>query len=707
MRKIDNKAIFEQFTSSEKYLRRASEMYDEYFKQPASRKLIEQIYHELQRYAGTNVPDFDGYQSYIFTTYLSKLTDKTIVFPRFEYANPNRLVSEIIDGSVSEYEKSICVVNMLPLIYAHLANKSRQYSELGPTNDYLLDFNSLKLLHSLLSGDFSCVLAVFMEDIDSENLTYLDDDLSGLSITALVNRFCKAVKRRERSVCYKILGSAKDFDSGESDYLESVAHFYDQEYDKAIRFALKVKDGDTDHSSAVSLLLECYARLGDIHRLVDCILDNKDLKYPSLLLVYLYQETFLNSEEGNKLWLYTHDAEISKLIDYGNHSAAPGTMEDKYYIKLVKNTVDCVVKIYTECRNTFCYTADGNINLAGSKHCLAPQLLPDFPVFVPIKSLVRNIPEGVIPISEKWLGNFRQMAMRAIGIIAGTSSKVTINGQEFRSVELLLIGLESAYNLDLLTQFKYLLNRNIDTLITCYKYQKDERIADLILRAFTEESISGNLNEKIKDFVATGLKDWVDNRSLKQKLVAGKLSAKAKFAIESAEYLYQLSTTIDWGWKDAGMISLAYFRIIEVEINQKLILPTLNSLSMKQVIKLAKQAPQKQWGKILYKLKNVKKGCISGLMLGEMEIFFNNIGSKSVKGDCFAQSIKSSICKQLADVTNISSFISFMENDVLKDTIRDKYRNPPAHTRYLPYETALECREYFYFAMQQLQEFLK
>ena len=270
-----------------------------------------------------------------------------------------------------------------------------------------------------------------------------------------------------------------------------------------------------------------------------------------------------------------------------------------------------------------------------------------------------------------------------------------------------MIRLESAYNLDSLRQFIYLLNRNIDTLIACYKYQKDERIADLILRAFTEESISGNLNEKIKNFVATGLKDRVDNRSLKQKLVAGKLSAKAKFAIESAEYLYQLSTTIDWGWKDAGMISLAYFRIIEVEINQKLILPTLNSLSMKQIITLAKQTPQKQWGKILTKMKNVKKGRISGLMLGEMEIFFNNIGSKSVNGDRFAQSIKSSICKLLSDVNNIGSFISFLENDVLSGKLRNKYRNPPAHTSYLPYKTACECREFFYNAMQQLQESLK
>ena len=434
MRKIDNKVTFEQFTSSEKYLSRASEMYDEYFKQPASRKLIEQIYHDLQRYAGTNVPDFDGYQNYIFTSYLSKLIDKTIVFPRFEYENSNRLVSEIIDGSVSEYEKSICAVNMLPLIYAHLANKSRQYSELGPTNDYLLDFNSLKLLHSLLSGDLSCVLAVFMEDIDSENLTYLDDDLSGLSITALVNRFYKAVKRRERSVCYKILGSAKDFDSGESDYLESVAHFYDQEYDKAIRFALKVKDSDTDHSSAVSLLLECYARKGDIHKLADCIADNKTLKYPRLLLVYLYQETFLNSE-GNGLWLDTHDADIAQLIDCGNHSAVPDIMENKYYIKLVKNTVDCIVKIYTECRNTLCYTKDGNINLAAvSKYCLALEIIigHQFPIFDPVKCLVSKIHKKVTAISEAWLDDFRQMAMSAIGIIAGTSSKVTINGQEIR-----------------------------------------------------------------------------------------------------------------------------------------------------------------------------------------------------------------------------------------------------------------------------------
>lgn len=706
MRKIDSKALFKKFTSSEKYLSRASEMYDEYFKQPASRKLIEQIYHELQRYAGTNVPDYDGYQSYIFTTYLSKFADKATVAPKFEYANPNRQLSEIIDSSVSEYKKFLYVLDMMPMIYAHLRNKVMQCAEPRQTADYLLDLNSLQLLQSALSRDLGLVLAVFMEDTDSENLTYLDDDLDDLGTLALLDRFVKAIKRKERSVCYKILGKARDFDPGEGDYLEAVVHFYDQEYEEAIRFALKVKDGDPDYSSAVLLLLECYARQGDIHKLADCVMTNKAMKYPSLLIPYLYQETFLNSA-GTSDWFDINQTDIVNFLEYGGHSVASDTMEDTYYIKLVKNTVECIVKIYTVFRSALCYKADGSTEpAADSKYRLALQMIKH-PAFSPIEGLAGKIEECGTAVSEAWLDDFRQMAMNAIGAITGASSKITINNLEFHSLDLFLLGLESAYDLDLLTLFTDSVNGNLDALIRFYKSQTDERIANIILRAYTEESISGSLNEKIRNFVAEDLKDRVDNRSLEQKIAAGRLSKKAKFAIESAEYLYQLSTRIDWGWRDAGMISLAYFRIIEVEINQKLVLPILNSPGFDRIITLEKQSPAKRWENIICKLKKVSKGDVSGLMLGEQEVFFRTIGSGIAAGDPLAQSIGNSISRLLSDGTDTGSFLSFLEKDVLSGKLRNKYRNPPAHTSYLPYKTACECREFFYRTMQRLQESIK
>lgn len=43
---------------------------------------------------------------------------------------------------------------------------------------------------------------------------------------------------------------------------------------------------------------------------------------------------------------------------------------------------------------------------------------------------------------------------------------------------------------------------------------------------------------------------------------------------------------------------------------------------------------------------------------------------------------------------DVNRLIEFLNTTLLLDKNREKYRNPPAHTKYLPYETACECREY-------------
>lgn len=90
-----------------------------------------------------------------------------------------------------------------------------------------------------------------------------------------------------------------------------------------------------------------------------------------------------------------------------------------------------------------------------------------------------------------------------------------------------------------------------------------------------------------------------------------------------------------------------------------------------------------------------------------MEYFFRNIGSGIIEGDTLSQDIRSAIKRLLVNETDLDYFILFLENNVVNKNNRDKYRNPPAHTKYLPYKTACECRDYFYQSMQQLNVMLK
>ncbi|WP_066255626.1 hypothetical protein [Neobacillus drentensis] len=56
------------------------------------------------------------------------------------------------------------------------------------------------------------------------------------------------------------------------------------------------------------------------------------------------------------------------------------------------------------------------------------------------------------------------------------------------------------------------------------------------------------------------------------------LSPMGKQAWRSSENLYLYMTTLNHKWHDAGMLCLGYFRIIELEFNEKLIKPTVQKL---------------------------------------------------------------------------------------------------------------------------------
>ena len=100
---------------------------------------------------------------------------------------------------------------------------------------------------------------------------------------------------------------------------------------------------------------------------------------------------------------------------------------------------------------------------------------------------------------------------------------------------------------------------------------------------------------------------------------------------------------------------------------------------------------------------NYKDG---GFMLGVLDHFLRNIGSEYDMADGLATLVR----KQLPIVLNSYGLEKFEDGffeEMTKDEIRNKFRNPPAHTKYLPYETACECREMFRKSILQIGDMLK
>ena len=86
-------------------------------------------------------------------------------------------------------------------------------------------------------------------------------------------------------------------------------------------------------------------------------------------------------------------------------------------------------------------------------------------------------------------------------------------------------------------------------------------------------------------------------------------------------------------------------------------------------------------------------------MLGNIQYFFRNIKKPMTKDpdkDLLFIEINNNLCK----ILNQQGIQEFREkNDCFSEIVSRKkietFRNPPAHTNYLPYKIACQCRDYF------------
>ena len=205
-----------------------------------------------------------------------------------------------------------------------------------------------------------------------------------------------------------------------------------------------------------------------------------------------------------------------------------------------------------------------------------------------------------------------------------------------------------------------------------------------------------------------------------EKRIYGKLSSRGIYAFQIAEWMFNKSREEDYSWKDAGPIALNYFRIIELELNQKMVIPLLKNGKYKEISKVyksekkslddeGKENLRNRFGRILGSLQQVSnpKSSADGLELGTLLYLIKNICIKEASpyqiGDKTGRFIFSEVTKQLTNQGK-EALNSGELADLISDEKRERYRNPPAHTRYLPYSIACECRVYVMSSIYKLSD---
>lgn len=218
----------------------------------------------------------------------------------------------------------------------------------------------------------------------------------------------------------------------------------------------------------------------------------------------------------------------------------------------------------------------------------------------------------------------------------------------------------------------------------------------------------------------TKLREMLDNLCLNQdasfeedatyRSVLGMLTAPSKLLYASAESSYRAARDSDYGWKDAGMLSLGFFRLVEVELRQRLLVdvfgkkdPDVYQWQHAVDERCMQESENSQYGEFVV---GKEKFALSRTLLAlrqpeklsmeQMEYCFLLLSEQAEiapEWDIYRESLRRKFYRVLS-----TEGIQASKDGRIAQAIclqkRQYFRNPPAHARYLSIEKAEECRDY-------------
>lgn len=218
----------------------------------------------------------------------------------------------------------------------------------------------------------------------------------------------------------------------------------------------------------------------------------------------------------------------------------------------------------------------------------------------------------------------------------------------------------------------------------------DYNIAERIRKLLKECNI-----ETKEEIEKEELRNWLSNTGWK--------------LYNSAEEFYSFAINSKIIALDASSISTAFFRIFEIEFNDKIIEPLIRRLnydSLKTEFRnekarkydnTEKDSYQNKWGLLLSKIKKIQDPSdkLTTLELGNIRYLFENIrtsfDSSNNVTDPVGDKLYEIMKGFLSEEGKVALFNGQLEAIISEDRI-NKYRNPLSHTEITPLSTAKESR---------------
>jgi hypothetical protein len=229
---------------------------------------------------------------------------------------------------------------------------------------------------------------------------------------------------------------------------------------------------------------------------------------------------------------------------------------------------------------------------------------------------------------------------------------------------------------------------------------RDPRFMDLIGLGYqVAVMIDHPLADELRIAIdALGVKEVQTNaeETAQRHATARRLSPMGRESYRLALRAMDASIGQDMLWRDAGLLALGFFRILEVELDERFVRPVANGIALDQFDAVVAAAPpdaKKPWKSALEHLRSVLSDSSERLMLGSLRKMCDEFAHPPPHIDAGLRAfVQGAFEAQLTRVGR-AAFYSQDLIDTISSSRVGSYRNPPAHGRFVGIEEAKTCKQ--------------
>lgn len=516
-------------------------------------------------------------------------------------------------------------------------------------------------------------------------------------IKKVIEEFDKAYKNDDFNLCMRKANILDYLNYKNSNYYMGFAFLLNDEYKNAEIYLKKVSQQSSLYKSASELLIICYMTQGKYIELNSILMYCKkiDIEEMYIRMICLHKMSISyfkkNKKEIEKIKVNLVKNDYIKSSDYFFSICY---MLASYLVAVGECLNQCVIYCIQQKKQFNTFKVDKNVDIyvdMYEKSCFILQYSKYFEVF--------NYSEGMHSLLDyalykyDWDNKLRKFYKKNYSInIAGLIFKLcnpnfhnNIDASKCIKIileltihirpELIMWYVNEYFNI---LKEEYLKNNDFAIIYIGYVYSE--------IKVFKRDPY--NLKEKIDNIWKQNKKYDLKKMSSDIKL-ARTLSLSGKLALDIAEETFQNINDNITGTKDYSALALQFFRIIEIEYNEKLIIPLIKNIDMKTFELKIKN--NKGWYKDFKSILNAQKN--GEISLGTIRVLlYKIIKYKDDEIGCYLfKAINKLLTSKGKENLKSEKMMRIINYDVLRN-----YRNPGAHTGYLPFSEACNVRKYVY-----------